>query len=485
MKLEHFFRFVLVTTLCILTPTLCFGAETPSPMTGWLTIVWGDSNPQLDIEHHRKIHLTDDTGTTTELTMSDELLAGGVFRWNGRRVKVFPVGQVDRPSTEAIPVAALRLLDDPSLQDEEFLGGVSGSQPWVSILCKFADLADEPEDLAFFQGMYANVPGGLDHYWREVSADTIDVVGSIAIDWVTLPGIHTSYVPTPGSGTTANLNGLFDDCTAAADPFVDFANGGSPFAGINMMFNGLLDCCAWGGSRFDTLDGVQKSWRTTWEPPWGYADEAVIAHEMGHGFGLPHTNNWDLDSNPYDNPWDVMSAANSYAAVDSTYGRLGKHINAYHKDQLGWFAPARRFEPAPNSSTTISLDHTALAGSTNYQMVRIPIPGTDWWYTVEARLRSGDYDASIPGDSVIIHQVRPGRSEPAWAVDADLPPADFSDNEGTMWRVGETFSEGSYNIHVSVDAQTASGFEVTITTGVVGVLFGDGFESGDTSSWSP
>ena len=45
---------------------------------------------------------------------------------------------------------------------------------------------------------------------------------------------------------------------------------------------------------------------TTWEPPWGYADISVIAHEMGHGFGLPHSTAIDWTS-VYDNAWDVMS----------------------------------------------------------------------------------------------------------------------------------------------------------------------------------
>ena len=37
-----------------------------------------------------------------------------------------------------------------------------------------------------------------------------------------------------------------------------------------MMFNASFDCCAWGGSRFANLDGLNKVWRVTWEPPWGY-----------------------------------------------------------------------------------------------------------------------------------------------------------------------------------------------------------------------
>ena len=469
----------ILTVFVLSSAGTAFADDTVTPLTGWLNIVWGDSHDEDRPIVHRRVSLTDDQGKTTELQMSDELLIGGVSRWNGYRVTAFPRSAAALGPRGEVPVAALRLEGGGTSS----LGGVSGSQPWISILCKFSDVGAEPENLAFFQGMYADSPGGLDHYWREVSANAIDIVGSTAVDWVNLPGTHTSYVPTPGSGTTANLDLIFNHCTAAVDPVVDFSNGGSPFAGINIMLNDSLDCCAWGGGRFATLDGVTKTWRTTWNPPWAFAQEAVIAHEMGHGFGLPHANNFDGDSNPYDSPWDVMSSATGYAANDSTYGALGKHVNAYHKDQLGWFPPARRFEAPADSSTSILLDHTALAGATNYQIARIPIAGNRW-YTVEARMRSGDYESNLPGDAVIIHEVNTSRGEPSWAVDDQNPPADYGDNPGTMWTAGETFTDAANSISVVVESSTATGFRVRINNGDSGTIFLDGFESGDVSFWS-
>ena len=35
-----------------------------------------------------------------------------------------------------------------------------------------------------------------------------------------------------------------------------------------------------------------------------------------------------------------MSAAFNYTVSDPTYGRLGKHTIAFHKDMLGWIAAA-------------------------------------------------------------------------------------------------------------------------------------------------
>lgn len=453
---------------------------------GILNAVWGDPHPGSNEPTVRLLTLSEDDGSLTPLQVSDELLqvAGGFYAWNGQRVRValrrpgeeLP-GPDLRPGTRR--ALAITLMDQRSASETTEAMNVSGSHPWLSILCKFTDVSAEPEPLSYFQGMYANQPGGLDHYWREVSYGNINIAGSTAVDWVVLPHHQTFYAPTPGSGSNAKLNALFDDCTQAADPFIDFSNGGGGFSGINMMFNEVLDCCAWGGGRYATLDGVSKVWRVTWEPPWAYAHSGVIAHEMGHGFGLPHANNWDADNDPYDSPWDVMSrAAGSYAVVDPVYGRLGQHLNMHHKYQLDWVTGSRYLEVNEGQTVTATIAAAAVPSSPNYYMARLPIPGGNDYYTVEVRKRMGNYDGDVPDDIVIIHHVDPNRSEPSWSYDADSPPANFADNEGTMFRVGETFINAGHNVTITIDGETANGFVVTMDRGGpdAPLIFGSNFE---------
>ncbi len=394
-----------------------------------------------------------------------------ISHWLGKRVAVLlqhePLfnGQDNR-------VQAIELLEG-----ERAGGGVFGAQPWVSILCKFNDVADEPENLAFFQGMYANQPAGLDHYWREVSYNNINVVGSLAIDWLDLPLSHTAYVPDPGSGTDADLSTLFEDCTGVADPVVNFATGanGNEFVGINMMFNESLDCCAWGGGRFATLDGVTKVWRTTWNPPWAFRSEGVIAHEMGHGFGLPHANNSDGDGSPYDSPWDVMSSATGYSVNDPVYGRLGKHVNMEFKHNLGWVNDGVGYiADASSNDVFLLVNSSSPVVGNGYRFARIPLSdGTH--YVVEARKEEGNYESNLPGTAVIIHHVDHARSEPPWVVDADNPPANYADTEGVMWKTGETFVDPIDGFIVEVLGQFASGYNVRIKS-QDDLIFIDGFE---------
>jgi hypothetical protein len=223
--------------------------------------------------------------------------------------------------------------------------------------------------------------------------------------------------------------------------------------GVNMMFNGDLDGYAWGGGRCTILDGINKCWSTTWNPPWSFGNLAPLSHEMGHAYGLPHANNSDNDTDPYDNPWDVMSSAWNNAVSNPTYGSLPKHINIYSRNRLGWVVAARKLAVVAGSSArSVVLDRAGLAGSTNTQMLTLTYPGQSTrYYTLETRKRVGNYENRLAGDAVIIHDVQTSRKEPAWSVDTDTPPANVANNEGSMFKVGETWVSPDYAFRVTVN----------------------------------
>ncbi|PIE02224.1 MAG: hypothetical protein CSA81_08280 [Acidobacteria bacterium] len=430
--------------------------------TGWITVLWGDQQPDLEWSPAPKIMLTNDS-VALELVIDAPFLEslGGLQAIHETYAQVSGMTDFRDNGVDRLWVQALLIQ-----RTSDTFRAVSGSQPWITLPMKFSDVPQEQKNQAYFQGMYSNLPGGLDHFWREVSYNHIDIVGSLSVDWYTLPHTHSYYVPNPGSGTDADLYALFDDTIATVDPDIDFSDSGSgPYAGISMMFNELLDCCAWGGSRWASIDGVAKIWRVTWEPPWAFNNEAVVAHEMGHGFGLPHANNFDGDNDPYDNPWDVMSHNWSYAVENPTYGKLGKHVCAYHKEILGWYHQENFIEITEDGYYQVTIDHAALASTSNYFAVKIPYGSQGHYYTLETRKKEGNYDANLPADAVLIYQVEPQRDEPAWLVDEDNPPADFADNAGSHWVVGETYTDDTNGIVISVLQETVNGFVVAIQIG--------------------
>lgn len=460
------------------------GAAAAHTMTGRLELTWGDPGAVAKAGQgpgeRFQVTLVDDAGGRHALDPDQALRAADdLYALYGRRIAVSTRsvgaktdGRAARaidaivPIDDLVPASSLSRTRTGVKARAPAQGGqkITGVTSWVTLMCKFSDIATEQKPLSFFQSQYGTAIGQLDHYWQEVSYGQINLAGSAAYGWVNLPEPRSVYVTKDEAGKDkADLGKLFTDCVAAHDANVNFAiNGG--VQGVNMMFNGDLDGFAWGGSRCALLDGINKCWSTTWNPPWSFGNLAPLSHEMGHAYGLPHANNADADSDPYDNPWDVMSDAWNNAVSNATYGSLPKHISVYSRNRLGWVAAARKQTiGAGAGAASVTMDRISLPGSANTQMLVLNYPEQSTrYYTVEVRKRTGNYENRLAGDAVIIHEVLTSRKEPAWSMDADTPPANRANNEGSMFKVGETWISPDYAFRVKVESQTGEGFVVTV-----------------------
>jgi hypothetical protein len=441
---------------------------------GRLELQWGDPAPasaEQRLPARLSATLVTDEGARIALDPAQaKRAAGDLYALSNRRVAVaFSAqdrGVLRRTAVEVIVSADRPWQRAPALDAAGRVvaeAPVSGTTRWVTLACRFSDIPTEQKTTAFFTSQYGTAAGQLGHYWSEVSYGKINLTGSQAYGWFALPLARAAYVTMVDGEEEADLDKLFTDCAAAADATVSFTG----VQGVNMMFNGDLDGYAWGGGACATLDGVRRCPRVTWNPPWSFGNLAPLAHEMGHGYGLPHSDNSDGDDDTYDNPWDVMSDGWSNAMQDGTYGALPKHINIQQRDRLGWVDAARKLiVPAGNySRTQIALDFASLKGSTHPQMVVLAMPaGADPYatevYTIEARRRTGTYESALAGDAVIIHRMADYGT--AFSVDADVPPADVSNNDGSMFTPGEVWQSPDRSRWIRVDTMTATGFLVTI-----------------------
>jgi hypothetical protein len=331
---------------------------------------------------------------------------------------------------------------------------LTGPQPFVTILCKFADADAGPVSAAYFDGLFSAVRPGLDDYWREVSYGQISLEGSRTVGWYALPLTSAEYLAV--TEFEARLDRLMDDCTRVADADVNFPE----YTGINLVFNMTLDEKAWGGRRCLERDGVSRCYGMIWLWPREFVRQRTVTHEIGHTFGLMHSVAGGDET--YGNLWDAMSASGGCES-DPTYGSLAPHIIGFDKDKLGWIPAERKLVAAPQGTATIELAALANPAAQGYLLAQIPIAGAPArFYTVEARLRTG-YDSALPADAVLIHEVDPPRDPPARLIN-HLGNGDTRGAAG-MWQPGDVFIDAVAGVAVAVEGATATGFMVTITTG--------------------
>jgi hypothetical protein len=478
----------MALTLAVLLGGLTQTAASEPPsgqvlsLSGWFHTVWGDRPPDTDnpTPSHgiARYGLVDHAGEWTDLALDEEAVSssGGLLTFN--RQPVVLAGTRQRQLAAAAQMQGggesrfhvLSIQRQSPLSAQAVAGAaplgeaaISGPQRWVTVLCRFADsTGTTPYSKTWFDTLMLgeNYPG-MGHYWQELSYTKINLTGSLVVGWYNLPQPRSYYVYDQNSDGFAELDHgrAARDCAGAADTEVYFPD----FIGINLVFNQNLDCCAWGGSWTFALDGQTRSYNVTWLPPWGYENHGVVGHEMGHGFGLPHSSG--PYSATYDSRWDVMSNVwDNCWPVHPQYGCIGVHTVSYHKDILGWIGSVRRYVATQGSSGAIEVERLSQPSETGYLMAKIPIgSSTTQFYTVETR-RTVGYDEQLPGDAVVIHHVNTTR----WDRLAQVVDTDGNGNPndaGAIWLPGETFVDSLNGITVSVISATDTGFLVAINNG--------------------
>jgi M6 family metalloprotease-like protein len=356
---------------------------------------------------------------------------------SGERAQVGPAEDMVIPTLAAV-----------GSPQAELAQTVTGAQNWLTLLCRFADVSGDPRPPNFFKEMFERTSGpSLSSYWNEASYGAVPSITTDVSGWHTLPNPRAHY---GFSETVAGFNvGLIvEECAATADaanPALDFTQ----YDAVGVMVNAPTRVAIASFGNVNYPDGAQMQFGTMVIPSDKY-NLALVAHEMGHTYGLPHSS---ANGQEYQNPWDLMGIVSGYRCAvnaDPVYSCLGQHPIGKFKDDLGWI-PANRLYEAPNGTNTITLERLALPQTDNYLLARITTPGGT--YTVEARQPVG-FDAKLADTAVLIH-----RGNDLIDADATAP----YDDEGAIWRPGETFNAPENGVSIRVDTATPTGFTVTIT----------------------
>jgi hypothetical protein len=326
---------------------------------------------------------------------------------------------------------------------------MASSTPWAILLCKFKDIAAEPRPKSFFEDLFCAQGagmGGMVDYWQQISYGAADVAGSTVFGWFQLD--HTFQQDKTLNRFDRILEGI-----EAASGTVNF----DPFHGIVVILNAAnIDMGA------AQIGGVGLSLPSSFLPkPYGLVvldatptvwSPSAAAHEMGHGYGLPHS--WAAMPDPveYGDPWDIMSySPSSYTFAGPNFAPSGPGLNAPYLQSLSWLDENRVDVITPSDSYSYAVNHELVLAALGHPEVQgylagrvdvVDPNGNPATYMIEFRHRSR-WDTGIPDDAVLIHEV------------ADLSYLKAYLSAGDQYMI-ETYGFGVFVEEINSPARTAT-----------------------------
>jgi hypothetical protein len=413
---------------------------TPQRLTGTLDVTWRCSRSNEGNESTVNYSIVAAGGERTPLVATEQH-AENWLQKVGAEVSVEGVIATSPTDTSAIlSVQSLRVINASGmlLSHGESSAAAPAPRPYLTILCQLAGaVKTSQKPRRYFEKIMTSRTHGIERYFAQISNGGVSLVGSVTTDWLDLGRSRKGYMSSGEFDTQMALQDALAALPAALDA--------RKFAGIIIVFNDDVfgpSVAGYGGRSTVEIGGEMQSFGVCWVT---FYDQALLAHELGHTFGLPHSAGSYGKS--YDSRWDVMSQCYIHRAPG--FGFVAQDTIAYHKVLLGWIAPSRICMIPANTHRSISL--TSLSDTlkpAGFQIGVIPLNASGTrMYTVEMRSRRG-YDRSIPGNGVVLHLVDTMRADNVAQV-VDVDGNGNPNDAAARWINGELFVDTSAGVRIA------------------------------------
>jgi hypothetical protein len=325
-----------------------------------------------------------------------------------------------------------------------------GPKRALTIMVNFLDDTSQPSSVAQAQSTMFAPSGSVAAYWGEVSFGLTTISGDIA-GWYTLP------INKPTACNYEDYHSIQTNAQAAA------TEGGWDLSSyqFEVYFFPNVPACSWAG-----LGGVGGggAWIN------GALTVRYTGHEIGHNYGLLHAHSLDCGAQPVGGTCaDPRDNAHEYGDLYDIMGKTIRHINAYHKQLLGWLPPA---DVATLSSGSGSFDLQPIESAAGLRAVQLlTTAGRTYW--LEFRQGIG-VDSSLASNANLMNgtlvHIGPAASWDTSSLLLDMTP-DGSITSQTLndpaLTVGRTFGDVEAGVSITTVSKTGSTLTVFVQYGPV------------------
>ena len=328
------------------------------------------------------------------------------------------------------------------------LPNTSGEQKVAVLLVNFQDDASQPYTMAQTNDVVFNQASA---FMRENSFQQTWLTGN-SFGWLTLPLTATCI--------TSDIASAARQAAAAAG--IDL----SAYTRMVYVFPRNA-ACIWSG-----VGTVGGSTSEVWVN--GRLELKVLAHELGHNFGLQHSHSSDCDLTPLGNTCTTYD----YGDVADVMGtNTASHFNAFQKERLGWLNSSAQ-PPIVTAMASGTYSIGAFETSTlNAKALKVlkstnPATGAKTWYYIEYRQPIG-FDAALVSlyqsnlvNGVLIRTATDGDRNSSYLLDMTPNTVPTFDMTDAALLPGQAFVDSAAGLTITLTGRDAVQATVNVTLGV-------------------